>query len=834
MNVPTGTVTFLVTDIEGSTQLWEQRPEAMRAALARHDVLLRQAIADNSGVVFKTIGDAFCAAFGTAPDALNAAFAAQCALQAEPWPDALALAVRMALHTGAAEYRDNDYFGQPLNRAARLLAAGHGGQVLLSDVAHDLTRDFLPPSAGLKSLGEHRLRDLGRPEHVYQLLHPDLPSEFVPLKSLDNPALPNNLPQQVTSFIGREKEIEAVKSLLGKTQLLTLTGSGGCGKTRLALQVAAEVLESFPDGAWSVELAALADPALVPQSVAQALNVSEAAGKPLLQTLVDYLKAKHLLLVLDNCEHVLEACARLADALLRNCPLVQMLASSREALGIAGEQTYRIPPLSLPDARQMQTVESVTQYEAVRLFIARALSVQPQFTITNANAPALAQLCVRLDGIPLAIELAAARVRSLSVEEINGKLDNRCRLLTGGSRTALPRQQTLRALIDWSYDLLNAQEKVLLCRLAVFAGGWTLEAAEAVGIGDEVEEWEVLDLLTSLADKSLLVAEQEQGQTRYRLLETIRQYARDRLIESGDVEKVRERHQAFFVAFAEEAAPHLRGREQAAWIHRLETEHDNLRAALEWRSDEASLRMVGVIWQLWGVRGYLSEGRTRLTSALAGTDAQARTRLRARALNGAGGLAWSQGDYLAAQALHEEALTIQRALGNEWGVASCLGSDTYSQGNYPAARILYQEALELGKELGTSRALPSHCTAWGASPGWRETRLRQGHCITRAWLFDGSWGTEWALLTPSMDLGVLHGWTKIMRQRARCTKKRLRYNRNWGTEEALLLLSLDLRLWQTNRDRRDALRRYGGRLRRCARPLLSPCRRLNALCMIVR
>ena len=702
LNVPTGTVTFLFTDIEGSTKLWEQHPDTMPTVLAQHDALLRKIIGDNSGYVFKTIGDAFCAAFATASNSLTAALNIQRALIHEFDEAELTLRVRMALHTGTAEYRDDDYFGQPLNRVARLLSAGHGGQVLLSDVAYNLTRDLLPPSTELKSMGEHRLKDLGRPEHVYQLLHPTLLSEFPPLKTLDNPDLPNNLPQQVTSFIGREKDIEGVKSLLDKTRLLMLTGSGGCGKTRLSLQVAAEVLENFPDGVWLVELAPLSDPALVPQAVASVLGLREATDKPILQTLVDYLKGSRLLLLLDNCEHVLDACAHLASVLLKNCPQVRLLASSREAMGIAGEQTYRIPSLSLPDTRQKHTAESVSQFEAVRLFIERALSVHSQFEITNANAPALAQLCARLDGIPLAIELSAARVRSLSVEEINARLDNRFRLLTGGNKMALPRQQTLRALIDWSYDLLNASEKKLLCRLSAFAGGWTLEAAEAVGVGDEVEDWEVIDLLTSLIDKSLIVSEQDQGKTRYRLLETIRQYAGDRLEENGEVTTVRERHQAFFVALAEEGEPHLVGAKQAEWLNRLEREHDNMRTALNWDNRAGALQIAGAFWRFWDIRGYLSEGCEVLTGVLAEPSAQAHTSERAKALRGAGTLSRSQGDYPAARTLHGECLAVYQELNNQQGVAIALnnlGLVAQNQGNYAEAGTLYQESLAIHRSL---------------------------------------------------------------------------------------------------------------------------------------
>jgi predicted ATPase/class 3 adenylate cyclase len=709
--LPSGTVTFLFTDIEGSTRLWEAFPEAMRVALARHDNLMRTAIEQHDGHVFKMIGDAFCTAFHTAPAALNAALSAQLAFTAEPWIDKVIIKVRMALHTGAAEARDNDYFGQPLNRVARLLAAGHGGQVLISAATQELIRDTLPPSVSLNDLGMHRLRDLARSEQVFQLLHLGLPSEFPPLQSLDH--LPNNLPRQLTSFIGREKESAEVATLLSKTSLLTFTGSGGCGKTRLALQVAADVLDQYPDGVWLVELAPLVDPALVPQTVASVLGLTEQVGRTYMQTLIDYLKPKHLLLVLDNCEHLLTACVQLCDALLRSCPQIKILASSREGLGIAGELTYPVPSLSLPDPKQMVTVESVSQYEAVRLFIDRAQFHLPAFAVTNQNAPALASVCHRLDGIPLAIELAAARVRSLSVEEINTRLDNRFRLLTGGSKTALPRQQTLRALIDWSYGLLTDAEKLLLCWVSVFAGGWTLAAAEQVGAGESesgeaIEEWEVLDLLTGLVDKSLVIAATQGESTRYRQLETVRQYARQHLVESGESEEVRRRHRDYFLALGEEAEPQLRGAEQVEWLEALETEHDNLRQALAFcleatEGGEAGLRLGAALWRFWDVRGHFGEGREYLTAALERTVGLEQRLLRARALAGAGCLAWRQGDYTAARTLNEESLTIFQEVGDRQGIAislNNLGDVTSSQSDYGAARVLFEESLTIKRELG--------------------------------------------------------------------------------------------------------------------------------------
>jgi predicted ATPase/class 3 adenylate cyclase len=710
------TVTFLFTDIEGSTRLWEQHTQAMHTCLARHDYLLREAIESHHGLVFKTIGDAFCAAFPSAPPALAAALAAQIALAEEPWPQEISLRVRMALNTGVVERRNNDYFGPPLNRVARLLAIGHGGQTLLSPIVHELVKDSLPEGASLWDHGKHSLKDLGQPETVFQLLHPALSADFPPLRSLSNPALPNNLPVQVTSFIGREKEIADVRTLLSNTRLLTLTGSGGGGKTRLGLQVAAELLEGGGDGVWLVELAPIADKNLVVQTIAHALGVREEIGRPLQQTLVEHLKPRNLLLLLDNCEHVLDTCVPLADALLRQCPQVRILATSREAMGIAGEQTYRVPSLSVPTDPKRATVESLGQYEAVRLFTERARAVQPAFTITNA--PALAQLCVRLDGIPLAIELSAARLRSLSVEEINQKLDNRFRLLTGGSRTALPRQQTLRALIDWSYDLLNAQEKRLLSRLAVFAAGWSLEAAEHVGAGEAggseagsgegIEDWEILDLLTSLVDKSLVVAEPQEGHTRYRLLETVREYARDRLREQEEYEALRKRHQVFFTTFAEAAEPQLLGSEQAVWLERVEREHDNLRSAMEWSEAECSLRLAGALWRFWQVRGYFQEGEQWLSAVLARADAETPATVKAKALNGAGVLARSQGNYAQARTWVEESTDLYRKAGDKRGLATTLtnlGLIAFEQGDYAAARTLHAESLALGRELGDKRAI---------------------------------------------------------------------------------------------------------------------------------
>jgi predicted ATPase/class 3 adenylate cyclase len=595
--LPTGTITFVFTDIEGSTELWERCPEAMRQTLAQHDTCLRAAIEDHGGHVFKTIGDAFCAAFARATDSLHAAIAVQQrvrALQLSPASAAaeIALKVRVALHTGAAEERENDYFGSTLSRVKRLLDVGHGGQVLLSQTTRDLVQNDLPPGVSLRDLGVHRLRHLLRPEHIYQLLHPDLPADFAPLRSIR--ILSHNLPQQVTRFVGREREMVEIKQYLATTRLLTLTGTGGAGKTRLALQVTAELFSQYEDGIWLVELAALADPALVPEAVATALAARPEPGRALTQTLVEALQPRQLLLILDNCEHLLAACACLVHTLLQTCPHLRVLATSRERLNIPGEQTYRVPSLTTPDPNERpatlvgpELVAAMTQFEAVQMFIDRAALVEPGFSLTGKNAAAVAQVCHRLDGIPLAIELAVARLKVLSVEQMAPRLNDIFRLLPVGSPAALPRQQTLRALIDWSYDLLSEAERTLLGRLSVFVGGFTLEAAEAVtggeveggGHGEGIEPDAVLDLLGQLVEKSLVLADEEEG-GRYQLQETIRQYASEKLWEAGEGVIARFRYRGWFLQFAERALAQSEGAGRATSLQQLVTEYDNLRSAL--------------------------------------------------------------------------------------------------------------------------------------------------------------------------------------------------------------------------------------------------------------
>ena len=517
---------------------------------------------------------------------------------------------------------------------------------------------------------------------------------------------PNNLPIHLTSFVGRTQQIAEVKRLLTGTRLLTLTGTGGCGKTRLALQVAAELLPDYAEGAWIADLAALSDPALVPHTVASALDVPEQPGRPLTDTLVDTLRPKSLLLVLDNCEHLLGACGHVADALLRRCPKLRILATSREGLGIAGESVYRVPSLSLPDPAHLPSLQEVAQYEAACLFIERASRSHPAFLVTNGNLPAVVHVCCRLDGLPLAIELAAARVKALTVEEIAARLEDRFRLLTGGSRTALPRQQTLRSTMDWSHNLLSEKERALLRRLSVFAGGSTLEGVEAICMGGILEPAETLDLLTHLVDKSLVLAETQGAETRYRLLETVRQYARERLLEAGEAEDVRRQHRDWYLAFAERGDPELRGPRDAQWLERFETEHDNLRTALEWSKQEkggaeAWLRLAGALNYFWFRHDHWNEGMSWIEGALARSDEAPRFVL-PRALRAAAHLASRVGFHELATAWGEKGLALCRELGeteNQGFLLYHLGVAAMRQADHQRAKALFEESADVSRDL---------------------------------------------------------------------------------------------------------------------------------------
>ncbi len=578
--MPTGEVAFLFSDIEGSTVRWDRSPAAMQLAVRRHDALMHAVIVAHHGRVFKTIGDAFCAVFWRIEDGIEAALEAQRALAAEDFIAVDGIRVRIALHVGSSDERDGDYFGPTLNRVARLLAIGHGGQVLLSAAATAAAGDRLPPAATIRDHGEHRLKDLTAPERVYQLVVPDLAAEFPALRSLS--VLNNNLPLQLTSFVGRDRDVADIKGLLESSRLVTLFGAGGVGKTRCALQVGAELLDDFGDGVWFADLAPLGDPALVANAIASAFELQESPNHPMLDTLSNQLKGKQLLLILDNCEHLITEVARAAVTLLQACPKVKLLATSREALKIGGEIVHRMPSLAVPESFKELAAETALAYGAVALFDGRARAVNPNFVLTDENASIVADICRRLDGIPLAIELAAARAKVLAPRQLAQRLDERFRILTGGYRTALPRQQTMRALIDWSYDLLSEPEQTLFRYVSIFAGGFGLEAATAVCASETIEEFEVLDRLASLVDKSLVVADSGENEVRYRLLESMRQYAREKLGAGGETGALAARHAAAYAELAEQLEREYETLAYRPWLARTERELENVRAALTW------------------------------------------------------------------------------------------------------------------------------------------------------------------------------------------------------------------------------------------------------------
>jgi len=579
--LPTGTVTFLFTDLAVSTRLWDVEPDAMRDALARHDEILRDAVETHDGVVVKGRGDGIHAAFATAEAAVRAAIACELAVEAEAWSVSEPLRVRIGLHTGVAELRDGDYFGSAVNRAARLEAIAHGGQIVCSQATADLALDVLAEGVEFVDLGEHRLRDLARPERVCQVSANGLQQQFGALASVD--AFATNLPVQLTSFIGRDADVVAVAQALENSRLVTLTGVGGVGKTRLAIQVAAELSPAFAHGVWLCELAATSDPDLLAQVVVATMGVQPRAGRSLAESVCDYLSGKHVLIVLDNCEHLLDAAAEIAEAILLAAPRVRVLATSREGLAVAGEHVRPVRPLGIATESNL---EAIAACEAVRLFAERAAAAHPSFVVDSTNATFVAEICRRLDGIPLAVELAAARVTSMGTGEIAALLDDRFRLLTGGRRRGIERHHTLRATIEWSYALLGERERVVFDRLGVFAESFDADAATTVAGGDEVAAWDMREVLDDLAAKSMIVLEDgPQATRRFRLLETLRQYALERLDDSGCTEDYRRRHAEHYAAFAEAAGPGLEGSDEAAWVWRFDAELDNLRAAVAWALD---------------------------------------------------------------------------------------------------------------------------------------------------------------------------------------------------------------------------------------------------------
>ena len=617
MSKPTGHVTFLFTDIEGSTKLAQDFPEAMPSALEKHNTILREAVESNNGFVFKISGDAFCCSFGNAEDAVKAALNAQILLNKEEWKDAV-IKVRMGIHSGNAEWNGTDYMGYvTLARAQRIMSSAYGGQILISENANEMFSENSADPVEVRDLGNRRLKDLIQPVKLYQIMSSEIPSDFPALMTLD--ARPNNLPVQLTNFIGRETDIAEIKKILTNSRLLTLLGPGGTGKTRLSMQIAADMIDEYTNGVFIAEFASVSDPSLIIQTLMNSLGVNEVKGQSQDLSLSEFLKEKEMIIILDNCEHLVNECALLAEKILSKCQKLKIITTSREALNCSGEITYRVPPLSLPDPNKKISPEKLTHYEAVRLFIERALVINQEFRVTNENAPALAQICHQLDGIPLALELAAARVNVLTLDGINERLNDRFKLLTGGKRTALPRQQTLRALIDWSYDLLSENEKILLQRLSIFSGSWTYEAMEKICSDDVIEEFEILDMLGNLIDKSLVKVVESENIFRYTMLETIRKYGSEKLTGSGDKDELQLKYFDYFYKLAQDSEAGLSGTEQKEWIKKMAQENENLRDSLNWsltNKPESSLIMSVAMGKFWELRSHFTEGLESLRKSI--------------------------------------------------------------------------------------------------------------------------------------------------------------------------------------------------------------------------
>ncbi len=717
-HLPTGTVTLLFTDIEESTYLLQQLGDRYAGVLAECRRLLRATFQEWNGHEVDTQGDSFFVAFARATDAVLAVVEAQRALAAHRWPGDIAVGVRMGLHTGEPSLTPEGYVGLDVHRAARIMNAAHGGQVLLSQTTCNLVEQDLPDDVSLRDLGEHRLKDLGRPRHLYQLVISDLPADFPPLRTLD--ISPNNLPVQFTPFIGREQELSTIQQLLLRedVRLVTLTGPGGTGKTRLGLQVAAELSDSFADGVFFVNLAPISDPALVVPTIAETLGIREAAAQSVLQRLREDLRPRQMLLLLDNFEQVVSASEPVID-LLAACPRLKVLVTSREVLHVQAEHEFPVPPLPLPDPKRLPDLAALSHNAAVALFLQRAQAVKPDFQVTSANARAIVEICVRLDGLPLAIELAAARMKLLPPQALLTRLGQSLQVLTGAARDLPARQQTLRNTIEWSYRLLDAAEQRLFRRLSIFAGGCTLEAIEAVYMALDGNQGagQVLDRIASLIDKSLLQqTEQQEGEPRLTMLETIHEYGLEVLAASGEMESMRQAHAEFFLRLAEEAEPGFRGAQQGMWLECLEREHDNLRAVMQWLLEqrgaeqrrEMALRLGSALAEFWYVRGHHSEGLRFLEQALVGSEGVAPS-VCAKALYATGDMAINVGDQDRAQLLFEEGLALSRELGDTAGIACFihgLGWVAWSRGNFPAARRLAEEALALWREVGDKECIP--------------------------------------------------------------------------------------------------------------------------------
>lgn len=710
---PSGMVAFLFSDIAGSTRRFEHDEPSMLGAVELHDHIMSVSMKRHDGTIFKTMGDSFLVAFGNAKNALNAAVEAQLGLRSADWSSANTppLRVRMALHAGEVQLRGSDYFGVALSRTDRILKITNGGQILLSDAFRAQVVDELPAKVSLLDLKFHRLKDLNRPEHIYQLDHLDIPEKFPPLFSLDT--VPNNLPVQLTSFVGRKSQITEICHLFKSSRLITLVGSGGCGKTRLALQVSAEILDEFPDGVWFVELAAITEEIAAIQSVAKALNVIEQPGRSLLETLSSHLQALKTLIVLDNCEHLIGTAATIADTLLRNCADVKIIATSREPLGVDGENHWRVNSLDVPATNAISPMGSnlidILATEAVQLFTERAYMINSELAKDLRELPSILEICRKLDGIPLAIELAAAIVDVLTPTQILDRLTDFFKVLNRGSRTAMERHQTLRGTILWSYKLLEERERILLRRLAVFQNGWTLEAMEMVCADDKLEHDHVLPTLAALVKKSLVLRESsDSGVPRYYMLETVRQFGQEQLIESSEDNEYGTRHRDYFLGLAEEAEPQLKGPNQKRFLEMIESDHDNVRSALAWSTDgDYRLRIAAAMHRFWLIRGYLTEARSWLQGAIArkpGTDPV----LLLKALNAAGIICSQMGEFDSALSMYQECLALKEKNADKEGIATSLNNIGYAywvKGDETTAVDYYRQSAAIYKEVGLTAPL---------------------------------------------------------------------------------------------------------------------------------
>jgi predicted ATPase/class 3 adenylate cyclase len=714
VSLPTGTVTFLFTDIEGSTRLMHELGDRYVSAQVQHHAILRAAFKAGDGRELRTEGDSFFCVFESALDACSSAAEAQREFASHQWPEGKPIRVRIGLHTGEAPLVGDEYIGLDVHHAARVAASAHGGQVVVSDATRSLVEASLPDGLSLRDLGLHRLKDLARPERLFQLVIKGAPDTFPALRTLDS--TPNNLPTQLTSFIGRENQVAEARQLLERTRLLTLTGPGGIGKTRLSLQIAAELVQRFPDGVYFVALSAVRDPELIPSVIAQAIGIPISGNRLPMDVLVEHLRDKKVLLVLDNLEQLLPAGAPVISQLLQAGAGLKALASSRAALHIYGEQEFALEPLRIPDLRSLPTTAALSQFESVKLFIERAVAAKHDFQITNENAPAVAGICERLDGLPLAIELAAARIKLFNPAALLARLESSASVLGAGSRDLPGRQQTLNGAIGWSYELLDEPHRRLFARFSVFARGAGLEQAERVcGPGSELGV-DVLAGLDELAEQSLVRRMPDFEEPRLLMLQVIREYAGDRLKESGEADSIRDRHAAAYQALAEEAAPHLFGAEQKRWLDRLELDHDNFRAAFDWalsRGDvHRALCLGSAFWRFWQMRGHLREGRARLDAVLAMPQSHERPDDRARALEAAGGIAYWQGDMDATQAYYDECLELARASGDLAAIANALYNDSFPSNvttrDIPKARALLEEALPIYRQLNDEQGI-SQC-----------------------------------------------------------------------------------------------------------------------------